>query len=90
MLKKIAIVCFFEIYPVNNGASEVIISFFNCIKKPKKIFYIKSINANKLLKFLNVITLKKFIYFYKIISIIKILISLKKFFKKKQIKDNYC
>ena len=82
MSKKRAIVCFFELYPVNNGASEVIISFFNCIKKPKKIFYIKSINANKLLKFLNVITLNKFIYFYKIISIIKILISLKKFFKK--------
>ena len=66
MSKKIAIVCFFEIYPINNGASEVIISLFNCIKKPKKIFYIKSINTNRILKFLNIITLNNLIHFYKL------------------------
>jgi len=82
MSKKIAIVCFFEIYPINNGASEVIISLFNCIKNPKKIFYIKSINTNSILKFLNIISLNNLIHFYKIFSIFKILISLKKFFKK--------
>lgn len=82
-LTRIALVCFFELYPVNNGASEVIVSLYNCLKAPKKIFYIKSLE-NKIYKLFNNITLNYLNFFYKILSILKIFFLLKRYFYNKK------
>ena len=79
--KKIATVCFFELYPINNGASEVIIALHRYIKGIKKIFFIKDINYNKYFAYLNRVSFNNFTHIYKLIYILFIFIKLKKFFK---------
>lgn len=80
-LKKTAIVCFFELYPINNGASEVIIGLYKYIKGIKKIFFIKDINKNIYYKLSNKISINYFQHIYKCICIVLIFLKLKKFFK---------
>jgi glycosyltransferase involved in cell wall biosynthesis len=53
-MKKFAIINFFPVVPTNMGSAEVVLSFFSCIKQPKKIFqisHLKKINKKKIKTF---------------------------------------